>query len=47
MVIHHKHRGGEVFADAAIIRCLGCKKFYSVTAEQGIVQETELSYAGA
>ena len=46
-LIHLKHRGSEMFADAAIIRCLGCAKLYSVTAAQGIVGEMEITRASA
>ena len=44
-VIHMKHRGSELYAEAAIIRCLGCNRYYSVTAKEGIVKQVEIPSA--
>lgn len=37
--VHFKHKGSDVFAIEMIVRCLGCKRQFMVTADDGLIDE--------
>ena len=39
-LVHFKHKGAELYAPQAYIRCVGCQAMYDVHAEEGILNGT-------
>ena len=40
--VHFKHKGSDVYANEMIVRCLGCKRQFVVTADNGLIDEVNI-----
>lgn len=43
--VHIKHKGSEVIAKDAVVKCIGCQTSFLVTTDNGIEKEVNLGRA--